>query len=595
MDGIMEKSQYTYAARLINLLQKKRDGLILFDGRWGSGKTYFFKNYFKNLYDTKTLFYISLMGVKSLEEFKSKLIESYHLRNSKDLKTTLESISGILSVASGTPASANVINGIFNAIGSSIRENILSTLDGLFVLDDIERINDSNTRSEILNYCHSLYTSSDSHAIDFIIITNTNKESQIEIANKEKIISDNILYIPTIHDILSINVIEDNLSRIPEQDRHDFSDLLKRHSVINIRLIQRIIDKMLPLYEYSAAHPNLNWKLPSTELLNSIFSFFILHYSHEVTLEDIENSSYFRSANISTDTPHLIKELWNGLNSYRIPNIAKQYYLGYISPLDFFEHVFSQHTMLTARQIIESNYPQQYNTNEKDFNEYIYAIVSRKVHTDLNHWLQVLTTYKRLSQGSYVLSYKQFTPDYIVAKSDEFSIEEIKCYYIETQGVSYIEDVNPGSEPSEQPLRQIYSRFVKYRHNVIINKIHTLLIQEGWSKFDITLLKKLKPQGLYQSIELLGADFLTTCILRNWTPNDILSFNAYLVDLYNFSNIQDYLSGEKTHLIDIKNKMNLYLAFPKATFKYGAIKELGNTINDIVVRLSIKKLNNDEL
>lgn len=583
----MEKSQYTYAARLIYLLQKKRDGLILFDGRWGSGKTHFIKNYFKNLYDTKNLFYISLMGVKSLEEFKSKLIESYHLRNTKDLKTALESISGILSIASGTPASANVLNGVFNAIGSSIRESILSTLNGLFILDDIERINESKTRSEILNYCHSLYTSNDSHDIDFIIITNTNKESQAEIENKEKIISDSILYTPTIHDILSINVIEDNLAKIPEQDRHELSVLLNRHSVINIRLIQRIIDKMLPLYNHISTHPNLNWNLPSTELLNSIFSFFILHYNHEVTLEILEKSSIYGNSNIPADTQHLIKELWNNLNSYRIPNIAKQYYLGYISPLDFFEHVFSQQTMLTAQQIIESDYPQQYNTNEKDLNDYIYNVISRKVNVDLNHWLKVITTYKRLSQGNYVIPHNQFTPDYFVTKSNEFSIEEIKCYYIEIQDVSFIEDVNPGFEPTEQPQRQIHSRFMEYRHHIIINKIHSLLIQEGWSKFDITLLKKLKPQGLYQSIQLLGSNFLITCILRHWNPVDILSFHAYLIDLYNFSNIQDYLIGEKEHLTDIKNKINLYLAFPKASFKYGAINELSNTVNDILVRLSI--------
>ncbi|HAT3761415.1 TPA: hypothetical protein I8633_003168, partial [Citrobacter freundii] len=159
----MGYSNSNLIVKIIHLLETKRDGLILIDGKWGTGKTYFVKNTLPFYYDLNPFFYISLLGVKSLADFKAKIIDCYYLQDLNTLKSGLDTISGIGSISSGSPASANVLNSVFNSIGSSVKENILSKLSGIFILDDIERVNDPLLENEILTYCHSLYSTAINH------------------------------------------------------------------------------------------------------------------------------------------------------------------------------------------------------------------------------------------------------------------------------------------------------------------------------------------------------------------------------------------------------------------------------------------------
>ena len=48
----------TIISVLIRLLNEKREGLILLNGEWGVGKTFFLQNEFKQYYSNKTQFYI---------------------------------------------------------------------------------------------------------------------------------------------------------------------------------------------------------------------------------------------------------------------------------------------------------------------------------------------------------------------------------------------------------------------------------------------------------------------------------------------------------------------------------------------------------
>ena len=139
----MKYSNSNLIIKIIHLLSQKRDGLILLDGNWGTGKTHFIRKKFPEYYDKNIFYYISLLGIKSLSDFKAKIIDCYYLQDIQTFKSGLESLSGIGSIASGSPASANIINSMFNSIGASVRENILSKLDGIFILDDIERISET--------------------------------------------------------------------------------------------------------------------------------------------------------------------------------------------------------------------------------------------------------------------------------------------------------------------------------------------------------------------------------------------------------------------------------------------------------------------
>lgn len=62
----------TIVSVLIRILEEKRDGLILINGEWGVGKTYFLQTEFKKYYSSKNHFYLSTLGLNSLQDFKDR-------------------------------------------------------------------------------------------------------------------------------------------------------------------------------------------------------------------------------------------------------------------------------------------------------------------------------------------------------------------------------------------------------------------------------------------------------------------------------------------------------------------------------------------
>ncbi|WP_415346086.1 P-loop NTPase fold protein, partial [Enterobacter hormaechei] len=253
----MESPNGNFIIKLTHLLENKRDGLIIIDGKWGTGKTFFIKNEFSRYYTHNAFYYISLLGVKTILDFKAKIIDCYYLKGIKSLQSGLETITAVGGISSGSPESSSVINGLLNSIGASVRENILSKLSGVFILDDIERITDNSLANEILTYCHSLYCESVTNNLDFIIISNTSSESELELHHKEKIISDSLHFNSTPEEILNMRLFEEKLSLLPAEDANIFREMAISYGIVNIRLLMRTLIISTPLYIYAAQHPEM--------------------------------------------------------------------------------------------------------------------------------------------------------------------------------------------------------------------------------------------------------------------------------------------------------------------------------------------------
>ncbi|EFO2390004.1 ATP-binding protein, partial [Escherichia coli] len=85
----------TIISVLIRLLNEKREGLILLNGEWGVGKTFFLQNEFKQYYSNKTQFYISVLGLNSLQDFKDKVLSVTYLENPPDIEIITELASNV--------------------------------------------------------------------------------------------------------------------------------------------------------------------------------------------------------------------------------------------------------------------------------------------------------------------------------------------------------------------------------------------------------------------------------------------------------------------------------------------------------------------
>lgn len=116
---------------------------------------------------------------------------------------------------------------------------------------------------------------------------------------------------------------KERLSHFPQKDRKLFEDMATNNEIVNIRIFIRMLNTITPIYEYMESHPHLSWSIPSTTILNSICSFFILLFIHNRPLEELltaQDSILLSSTDKSNDSE---RRLLSSLNNYKIPSELK--------------------------------------------------------------------------------------------------------------------------------------------------------------------------------------------------------------------------------------------------------------------------------
>ncbi|EOC1458542.1 P-loop NTPase fold protein [Cronobacter sakazakii] len=580
----MEYSNGNLIINVIHLLRRKRDGLILFDGKWGSGKTFFIKNKLPYYYDENNFFYISLLGLKDLVDFKARIIDCYYLKNIDELKTSLESLSGIGSVSSGSPASANVINNIFNSIGASVKEHILSDLKGVFILDDIERISNTSLANEILTYCHTKYMNAKGNALDFIIISNTSSECNYKLEHKEKIISDTIHYTPSTEDILDIDVIKERLIHFPEEDICIFKEITIHNKIVNIRILLRILDKITPLYLHIESNPHLCWKIPSVSVLKSMCSFFILLFMQNHSLEEliVEKDPITLAINDNADANQ--KKLWSSLNNYNINPELKKYYCGQNSLSDVLDIVFFTPKPLTMIDVATSVRPELLEIDERELYNTIVSIILRKIPCDLYCWLRTVQNYEYLTKHKYMPKSSLITLPRMTSILLNFNDNEIHDSF-EKYELRSSNSFNSGLDDTRLLFLALSIRYKTTTKNQELLLIKNNIEFNGWASFDVESLTRIDPFGNYKPIQILGAPFLTKCIIKKWKVRDIEQFTAFLRSNYRISNISDFAINEKNSLIYLSHKLDIFIISRREGFRFGAILELNKIVKHAISTL----------
>lgn len=120
---------------------------VLLKGEWGAGKTWFIKNYKKNLdegEEKKKCFYISLYGITSFEEIQEELfLEQLPIKIPKGLFKTAKSVgtalkSLILKPDSNLGANPDV-TATFSVPPINLTEFLTSLKGSILIFDDLER------------------------------------------------------------------------------------------------------------------------------------------------------------------------------------------------------------------------------------------------------------------------------------------------------------------------------------------------------------------------------------------------------------------------------------------------------------------------
>lgn len=583
----MNSSIANISIAVIHLLNKRRDGLVLINGSWGSGKTHYINNIFPKIYNPKTIFYISLLGIQSLSDFKARVIDKVYLENMEELERAVSITSNGLSVSTGNSRSAGVIDKIIKSVASSVKESVLSNLSGLFIIDDLERITNQSVLNEIIGYCHNLYTKSDEGKLDCLLVGNFTNEHQIEtehqikIEHQEKLISDILFFEPSREDLNEI--ISGESYFLSHEHLTIFLNILMKYEIKNLRVVSRIIEKLKPIYLLHNDYDEGDIIISMENVIVCITCAIIAVNVYGKKINDFK--TYARSYQKNKETTpegKVVDELLAISTGYLTIKLLP-YSLGLVSYTDIELIVYGKNNKLSIIEKALSYSPQIYEAEEGVIAESLFNIIIKKENPPLQEWLSAVANYQTLKEGGYLHANPIINDNEIINISETFTHEELSQHF----GRIHRDIYSMFRSSSESEITShLLKKYEKHEKENTIAKITSDIIETGWAKFNPERIDNIENMSKYKPFQTLGTKFLIQCIWKSkWTVLDITSFNKYLNDLYNFSNIADYLLGEKKHLIQIHTALEIYLGNHKNSFRFGAVLQLKRIIEGILSRL----------
>lgn len=565
----------TVISVLIRILQEPRDGLILINGRWGVGKTHFLQYEFKKFYNNVSHFYMSALGLNSLQDFKDRMLSVTYLENSSEIEKLGVLTASATSALSQEESIGKLTDQVITIFSGAMRDYVLKDLSGIFIIDDLERI-PKELRDEIATYCLQQYQKN--RLLNYILVGNFSEQSEQILNHKEKVISDEIHF--SVNNISEI--LAEKLKHQDEKRRDTITKVIIDFNETNLRIINRVVVKLLPLIDASEMDEEV-WDVDIKNLVSSLCAHIILKEKFAYQKDDYrENylSSSLKTLSTTSDdkTKQMSKEESNLLNitaykSYN--NLMAPYCFNAISKSDILPYLFPRRQKLQKSDYAGLAQPELFDISEKDYLDEVEKVILKKDNPKLSMWLMATHNYIRLSQSNYLPKRKGLTKKVILSKKITFSDEEIKTYF---------SDLNPNID--DIPLHvlrrdndDMHNFFVdKYKDIKNLEKINQLkdkMINEGWSAIDADIYQsKFK----FKLLEKLNVDLIMSAIKTKWTIRDINTFSNHLASLYNFSNLSDFLSSELPHLRKLHSALSSYHKRISKSFRKGAIMQLTDTV-----------------
>lgn len=563
---------------LIRLLDQARDGLILINGNWGVGKTYFLQNELKDFYNKKTPFYISALGLNSLQDFKDRMLSVSYLESNDEIKRIGELTASVSAALSQEEGIGKITREIISYSSGIMKDYVLKDMQGIYIIDDLERIS-LGLRNDIATYCLQNYQKN-SH-IDYILVGNFTDESREIINHKEKVISDEVFFsLNNLPDILELN-----LKDIKNREKELVRQVLIGLEISNLRLINRVLEKLIPLLKVFSSESEIK-ESDVTNLVRSLCAHIILKENFFYQVDEFHKrylSSSLKSLTMKNEeADDKISKQENELLSIAAhksyDGMMPKYCFNIISITDILPKIITRSTPLQKGEYADLPRPEISGVSDLEYCEEISKAILKHNNPNLSTWLTATNNYIRLSENKYISKIKGVTKKTIERSKKSFSDKEIQDFFLENF-----------KNIKEIPLHTLYKQqdeffnffLNRYIEIIKLKKISSLskkMNEDGWSSVDFEIYQS---DFKFRLLETLGLDVIVSGVKKTWSVQDINLFTDHLSSLYNFYNLADYLSGELPFLNKLQGVFNTYLKGIKSSFRKGAVTELVKCIERI--------------
>ncbi|MFA0669524.1 P-loop NTPase fold protein [Vibrio splendidus] len=273
------------------LLELAFPPVVLLDGKWGAGKTYFIKNNLKQdlieLCDKKQLGfeYLSLYGMADKNEFKN-LILSIAFSNNEKSSGIIESVAGGIGSLAKTFGDKGATSGVLNSVSGVIKQELYNKVNNLLlVLDDIERVEEGIAKNILAECLHLVER--DSSNIMIILVSNGEKISLND--DIEKVISNKVHFSLSIEDIVMI-------AKHPFDKTHDFNQIdfnsmvrncISKYETDNLRIIKRTVFQFEKIYNIAVLREGEHFDIVLDQIFEKILCINLAHYERGITSSEI--------------------------------------------------------------------------------------------------------------------------------------------------------------------------------------------------------------------------------------------------------------------------------------------------------------------
>lgn len=319
--------------KLDNEFSKYYD-VVLINGEWGIGKTYYLNSYLKD----KKHIYSSLFGINSLDDFKLGIY--------CELNKSLARFKKVISSFSGRDIGIAVCSIPLPSIKFDIEKSIKKELKGnniILVIDDLERKSENISIRELLGFIESL---SQIRGIKIILVANenalTDDDKEVFVLFKEKVINKTYnIYKYSAEAVREISNKLLNENPIDEIiDNTSFLDviveLISNHPIKNLRTLSKaILFSKIILSNINNANMTVNDK---KEVILTSFAVVIedndqLYFRKKENDEQMDYcilKNYFKDSIFNGGRLNIIKPILNIYYDYNIEqnySNIKDYYL----------------------------------------------------------------------------------------------------------------------------------------------------------------------------------------------------------------------------------------------------------------------------
>lgn len=262
--------------------------MVLIDGPWGIGKTFYVTNvlqpYLNQIYPKpfKTI-YLSLYGVTSLNDFKDRLISIVYANNA-DFSVKGGKFLGFLGQSTEVTSSTKGVTALLSAASSVAKQILFNKLNNLVILlDDLERITLENVRMEVVGECLNLVETKN---IKIVFVANKSKVGSIEYI--EKAFGDVIYIKRSANELIDVvNHIYKDQNSLTEFQSETVLELIKTLKINNLRIIKRSIDRFRMVCSLFKEIEGVNYERVHSSILNASFRINVAIHVYGATLEEI--------------------------------------------------------------------------------------------------------------------------------------------------------------------------------------------------------------------------------------------------------------------------------------------------------------------